>query len=42
MVTEWYWAPKLPLSPIDYSATIDVWSISCIFMELINCARSFG
>ncbi|TVU47460.1 hypothetical protein EJB05_07063 [Eragrostis curvula] len=36
VVTRWYRAPELLLNSTDYSAAIDVWSVGCIFMELIN------
>lgn len=36
VVTRWYRAPELLLNSSDYSAAIDVWSVGCIFMELMN------
>ncbi|KAL4298327.1 hypothetical protein GQ457_12G029470 [Hibiscus cannabinus] len=36
VVTRWYRAPELLLNSSDYTAAIDVWSVGCIFMELIN------
>ncbi|ONL96830.1 MAP kinase3 [Zea mays] len=36
VVTRWYRAPELLLNSTDYSAAIDVWSVGCIFMELID------
>ena len=36
MVTRWYRAPELLLNSPDYTAAIDVWSVGCIFMELMN------
>ncbi|XP_058110176.1 mitogen-activated protein kinase 3-like [Magnolia sinica] len=36
VVTRWYRAPELLLSSSDYTAAIDVWSVGCIFMELVN------
>ncbi|XP_068644140.1 mitogen-activated protein kinase 3 [Aristolochia californica] len=36
VVTRWYRAPELLLNSTDYTAAIDVWSVGCIFMELIN------
>ena len=41
VVTRWYRAPELLLNSTDYSAAIDVWSVGCIFMELINRAPLF-
>ncbi|KAG2670292.1 hypothetical protein I3843_14G077500 [Carya illinoinensis] len=36
VVTRWYRAPELLLNSADYTAAIDVWSVGCIFMELMN------
>ncbi|KAI0223408.1 Cyclin-dependent kinase 11B, partial [Massospora cicadina] len=36
VVTLWYRAPELLLGAKDYSTAIDMWSIGCIFGELIN------
>ncbi|GLU02452.1 hypothetical protein SLE2022_197020 [Rubroshorea leprosula] len=36
VVTRWYRAPELLLNSSDYTAAIDVWSVGCVFMELIN------
>lgn len=36
VVTRWYRAPELLLNSTDYTAAIDVWSVGCIFMELMN------
>ncbi|VFQ91459.1 unnamed protein product [Cuscuta campestris] len=36
VVTRWYRAPELLLNTSDYTAAIDVWSVGCIFMELMN------
>ena len=35
VVTRWYRAPELLLNSSDYTAAIDVWSVGCIFMELM-------
>ncbi|PIA38691.1 hypothetical protein AQUCO_02700128v1 [Aquilegia coerulea] len=35
VVTRWYRAPELLLNSADYTASIDVWSVGCIFMELM-------
>ncbi|GKD83754.1 mitogen-activated protein kinase homolog MMK1-like protein, partial [Tanacetum coccineum] len=32
----WYRAPELLLNSSDYTADIDVWSVCCIFMELMD------
>lgn len=36
VVTRWYRAPELLLNCSEYTAAIDVWSVGCIFMELLN------
>lgn len=36
VVTRWYRAPELLLNSTDYTAAIDVWSVGCIFLELMN------
>ncbi|KAF4355936.1 hypothetical protein F8388_025939 [Cannabis sativa] len=36
VVTRWYRAPELLLNSADYTAAIDVWSVGCIFMELMD------
>ncbi|CAI5501180.1 unnamed protein product [Closterium sp. Naga37s-1] len=36
VVTRWYRAPELLLNCQTYTAAIDVWSVGCIFMELLN------
>lgn len=35
VVTRWYRAPELILIEKDYSSAIDVWSVGCIFAELL-------
>ena len=36
VVTLWYRAPELLLGAIEYSTPIDIWSIGCIFVEMIT------
>ena len=36
VVTRWYRAPELILLATDYTAMIDVWSLGCIFAELLQ------
>ncbi|MFQ6629021.1 hypothetical protein Gotur_007808 [Gossypium turneri] len=36
VVTRWYRPPELLLNSSDYTAAIDVWSVGCIFMELMD------
>eukprot|EP01018_Ginkgo_biloba_P005411 Gb_05700 [translate_table: standard] len=36
VVTRWYRAPELLLSCEEYNASIDLWSVGCIFAELLG------
>ena len=37
VVTRWYRCPELLLAPhIPYDGAIDLWSVGCIFGELLN------
>lgn len=36
VVTRWYRAPEVILLEKEYNAAIDVWSIGCVFAELMN------
>lgn len=36
VVTLWYRAPEILLGAKTYSTPVDVWSIGCIFAEMIN------
>lgn len=43
VVTRWYRAPELILLQENYTEAIDVWSVGCIFAELLNmivCAHT--
>lgn len=35
VVTRWYRAPELILIEKNYNSKIDVWSLGCIFAELL-------
>jgi mitogen-activated protein kinase 1/3 len=39
VVTRWYRAPELILLEKDYGEAIDIWSIGCIFAELISMMK---
>lgn len=39
VVTRWYRAPELILLEKDYGEAIDVWSIGCIFAELLSMLK---
>jgi len=41
VVTLWYRAPELLLGTRDYGAAVDMWSIGCIFAELITNEPQF-
>lgn len=36
MVTLWYRAPEILLGSRHYSTPVDVWSVGCIFAEMVN------
>ena len=39
VVTRWYRAPEVILMNEFYSYSIDMWSVGCIFAELLNKGR---
>lgn len=41
VVTRWYRAPEIVLTPSKYSKAVDVWSIGCIFAELLGRTTLF-
>ncbi|XP_010555593.1 PREDICTED: mitogen-activated protein kinase homolog MMK2-like [Tarenaya hassleriana] len=41
VVTQWYRAPELMLSFSDFTTAIDVWSVGCIFAEMVTRAPLF-
>jgi mitogen-activated protein kinase 1/3 len=36
VVTRWYRAPEIMLACNEYSKPVDLWSVGCIFAELIK------
>ncbi len=36
VVTLWYRAPEILLGAKTYSTPVDIWSIGCIFVEMVN------
>lgn len=40
VTTRWYRAPELILLERNYNSAIDVWSVGCIFAELLNMMKS--
>ena len=41
VVTLWYRAPEILLGSKTYSTPVDVWSIGCIFVEMLNAKPLF-
>jgi len=42
VVTLWYRAPDVLLGSTSYSTSIDIWSIGCIFAELVMMKPIFA
>jgi mitogen-activated protein kinase 1/3 len=42
VVTRWYRAPELILIEKNYDSKIDVWSLGCIFAELLQGMKEFS
>ncbi|XP_074285518.1 mitogen-activated protein kinase homolog NTF6-like [Silene latifolia] len=42
VVTRWYRAPELLLNCSEYTAAIDIWSVGCIMMEILNRVPLFA
>ena len=36
VITRWYRAPEVILNASEYSKAVDIWSVGCIFAELIE------
>lgn len=41
VVTLWYRAPDILMGSKNYSTSVDIWSVGCIFAELINMKPLF-
>jgi len=41
VVTLWYRAPDVLLGSKNYTSSIDIWSIGCIFAEMVNMKPLF-
>lgn len=39
VVTLWYRAPEILLGAKSYSTAVDVWSLGCIFFEMVSMAK---
>jgi len=42
VVTLWYRAPEILLGAIEYSTPVDIWSLGCIFAEMVNKTPLFS
>ena len=36
VITRWYRSPEVILCPSEYSKAVDIWSVGCIFAELLG------
>lgn len=36
MVTLWYRAPEILLGAVEYCTPVDIWSMGCIFIEIVT------
>ena len=41
VVTLWYRAPDILMGSKNYSTSVDIWSVGCIFAELVNMKPLF-
>jgi len=41
VVTRWYRAPEVILNASEYNKSIDIWSVGCIFAELLGRTALF-
>ena len=41
VATRWYRAPELLLVPTGYTGAVDMWSIGCIFAEMLGRKQLF-
>jgi serine/threonine protein kinase len=39
---QWYRAPELLLGTTQYTTAVDMWSLGCIFVELMDCVIAFA
>jgi len=42
VVTLWYRAPDILLGSKNYSTSVDIWSVGCIFAEIVNRKALFA
>ena len=41
VATRWYRAPEIMLPRVDYTAAVDIWSVGCIFGEMVGRKHLF-
>ena len=41
VATRWYRAPELMMSMVEYTTSIDMWSVGCIFGEMLGRKQLF-
>ena len=41
VATRWYRAPELMFSLVEYTASVDIWSVGCIFAEMLGRRQLF-
>lgn len=41
VATRWYRAPEILLSMLEYGAALDMWSVGCIFAEMMGRKHLF-
>lgn len=42
VVTLWYRAPEVLLGTKFYATGVDIWSLGCIFAEMVNCGICYA
>ena len=42
VVTLWYRAPDILLGSKNYTTSVDIWSVGCIFAEIVNRQALFA
>ena len=41
VATRWYRAPEIMLSMVEYGSAVDMWSVGCIFAEMLGRRHLF-
>ena len=41
VATRWYRAPEILLSLVEYDTAVDMWSVGCIFAEMLGRKHLF-